>query len=154
MIKITLPTSETLPNSQFFTKITQASTRGDFLVYNDDYTQATLELSTDAFFTIEDAKNIVNAGGEVEGYPIWVEIDKNKFENDSIPLDLFNDIYKDSSEDFKSIPTWESTFKFVKPNKENELSDDSSSKIKFLTSFNSELLNASIVVNDILNKLN
>ena len=152
MIKITLPTSETLPNSQFFTKITQASTRGDFLVYNDDYTQATLELSTDTFFTIEDAKNIVNAGGEVEGYPIWVEIDKNKFENDSIPLELFNDIYKDSSEDIKIIPTWESTFKFVKPNKENSSSD--SSKIKFLTSFNSELLNASIVVHDILNKLN
>lgn len=148
MIKITLPTSETLPNSQFFTKITQASTRGDFLVYNEDYTQATLELSTDAFFTIEDARNIVNAGGEVEGYPVWVEMDKTKFENDSIPLALFNDIYKDHLEEIEVIPTWKSTFKFIEPDKEN------SSKIKFLTSFNSELLNASIVVHDILNELN
>ena len=149
MIKITLPTSETLPGSQFFTKITQASTRGDLLVYNDDYTQATLELSTDIFFTIEDAKNIVNAGGEVEGYPIWVEIDKNKFENDSIPLALFNDIYTDTSADIEVIPTWKSTFKFVEYNNE-----DNSAKVKFLTSFNSELLDASIVVHDILNQDN
>ena len=47
-------------------------------MYNEDYTQATLELSTDTFFTDGDAKKIVQSGGEVEGYLIWIEIDKNK----------------------------------------------------------------------------
>lgn len=39
MTKITLPASETLLESQFFQKITQASLRGDLLVYNEDYTK-------------------------------------------------------------------------------------------------------------------
>lgn len=81
-------------------------------MYNEDYTQATLELSTDTFFTDGDAKKIVQSGGEVEGYLIWIEIDKNKFENDFIPLELFNDIYKDSSAYIEFIPIWKSTLKF------------------------------------------
>lgn len=152
MIKITLPTSETLPESQFFTKITQASTRGDFIVYNDDYTQATLELSTDAFFTIEDAKNIVNAGGEVEGYGFWLEFDKSRYENESIPVELYNILFPTTSETEDTttvnIPTWKQVFHFV-----TEIVDEPN-KVKFLTSFQSEFLIASIVVKYILPFIN
>lgn len=49
MIKITLPKELTLKDSPFFEQILQASTRGDVLVWNADYTVATLTLSTDAF---------------------------------------------------------------------------------------------------------
>ena len=152
MIKITLPTSETLPESQFFTKITQASTRGDFLVYNDNYTQATLELSTDAFFTIEDAKNIVNAGGEVEGYGFWLELDKYRYENESIPVELYNILFPATSESEDTItihiPTWKQIFHFA-----SEIYDESN-KVKFLTSFQSEFLISSIVVKYILPFIN
>ena len=142
MIKITLPTSETLPESQFFTKITQASTRGDFLVYNDDYTQATLELSTDAFFTIEDAKNIVNAGGEVEGYSYWIRIKKTDFENTQIPAALAD--YLNNVEEGIEVatdtplPTYKDVFKFTK-----EVDGD---YIEYLNSANSELLPMSVVM--------
>lgn len=142
MIKITLPTSETLPNSQFFTKITQASTRGDLLVYNDDYTQATLELSTDAFFTIEDAKNIVNAGGEVEGYPYWIRVKKTDFENTQIPAALadYLNSTKEGIEVVTGTPssTYKDVFKFTK-----EVDGD---YIEYLNSANSELLPMSVVM--------
>ena len=138
MIKITLPTSETLPSSQFFTKITQASTRGDFLVYNEDYTQATLELSTDAFFTIEDAKNIVNAGGEVEGYPYWIKVKKTDFENTQIPAALAEFLNIESSEEGKTITTYKDVFKFIR-----EVDDE---YVEYLNSANSELLPMSIVM--------
>lgn len=142
MIKITLPTSETLPGSQFFTKITQASTRGDFLVYNDDYTQATLELSTDAFFTIEDAKNIVNAGGEVEGYSYWIRVKKTDFENTQIPAALA-DYLNNVEEGIEvvtdaSSSTYKDVFKFTK-----EVDGD---YIEYLNSANSELLPMSVVM--------
>lgn len=142
MIKITLPTSETLPGSQFFTKITQASTRGDFLVYNDDYTQATLELSTDTFFTIEDAKNIVNAGGEVEGYSYWIRVKKTDFENTQIPAALAD--YLNSAEEGIEVvtdvqsSTYKDVFKFTK-----EVDGD---YIEYLNSANSELLPMSVVM--------
>ena len=51
MIKITLPKDLTLTSSPFFEQILQASTRGDLLQWNEDYSKATLELSTGAFFT-------------------------------------------------------------------------------------------------------
>lgn len=151
MIKVTLPTNETLPGSQFFQKITQASTRGDFLVYNDDYTQATLELSTDKFFTEEDAKNIVNAGGEVEGFGFWIEMDKSKYETESIPEELYNDLFTindtDENPAIIAYPVWKDIFPFY-----NVVESDSS-KIKLLTSFQSEYLKAFIVVNDVLKNL-
>lgn len=137
-MKITLPTNETLPNSQFFTKITQASTRGDFLVYNEDYTQATLELSTDAFFTIEDAKNIVNAGGEVEGYPYWIKVKKADFENTQIPVALAEFLNIESSEEEKTITTYKDVFRFTR-----EVDDE---YIEYLNSANSELLPMSVVM--------
>ena len=139
MIKITLPTSETLPNSQFFTKITQASTRGDFLVYNEDYTQATLELSTDAFFTIEDARNIVNAGGEVEGYPYWIKVKKTDFENTQIPTALMEFLNIESSEESReTVLTYKDVFRFTR-----EVDDE---YVEYLNSANSELLPMSIVM--------
>lgn len=138
-MKITLPTSETLPNSQFFTKITQASTRGDFLVYNEDYTQATLELSTDAFFTIEDAKNIVSAGGEVEGYPYWIKVKKTDFENTQIPTALMEFLNIESSEESReTVLTYKDVFRFTR-----EVDDE---YVEYLNSANSELLPMSIVM--------
>lgn len=88
MIKITLPKELTFKDSPFFDQILQASSRGDVLVWNDDYTIATLTLSTDAFFTEEDAKAIVEKGGEVEGFAYWTKILKSEFESKKISQEL------------------------------------------------------------------
>lgn len=88
MIKITLPKDLTLKDSPFFDQILQASSRGDVLVWNDDYTIATLTLSTDAFFTAEDAEAIVAKGGEVEGFAYWTKILKSEFESKKISQEL------------------------------------------------------------------
>lgn len=88
MIKITLPKELTLKDSSFFEQILQASSRGDVLVWNDDYTVATLTLSTDAFFTETDAKAIIAKGGEVEGYAYWIKMLKSEFESKKISQEL------------------------------------------------------------------
>lgn len=155
MIKITLPKELTLPTSLFFNQILQASTRGDMLQWNGDYSKATLELSTDAFFTDADAKSIVEQGGEVEGYSYWTRIKKSDFETKTISKELQN--YLNSSfiidpatmpEDVATQametespavaeidpPTFKETFEFVRP------VDGESEYIEFLNSANSELL--------------
>ena len=88
MIKITLPKELTLKDSPFFEQILQASTRGDVLVWNADYTVATLTLSTDAFFTEADAKAIIAKGGEVEGFAYWIKMLKSEFESKKISQEL------------------------------------------------------------------
>ena len=88
MTKIILPKELTLKDSPFFNQILQASSRGDVLVWNDDYTKATLTLSTDAFFTDDDAKAIVEKGGEVEGYAYWTKIRKSDFDTNQISDNL------------------------------------------------------------------
>ena len=143
MIIITLPKDQTLPDSQFFKKITQASIRGDFLEYNSDYSEAKLELSTDVFFTEQDAINIVNAGGEVEGYSFWLEISKSRYESESINSELFKVLYP-NSEVPQVLPTWKQLFKF------NRFESEDSDKIEFLTSFESEFLKSSIVIKYII----
>ena len=90
MIRITLPKDLTLTTSPFFKQILQASTRGDLLQWNEDYSKATLELSTDAFFTDADAKAIIEQGGEVEGYAYWTLIKKSDFETKKISKELQN----------------------------------------------------------------
>ena len=155
MIKITLPKDLTLTSSPFFEQILQASTRGDLLQWNGDYSKATLELSTGAFFTDTDAKAIIEQGGEVEGYAYWTLIKKSDFETKKISKDLQN--YLNSSfiidpvtlsEDELSLaaenkspaiadiepPTLKETFPFTRSVKDNP------EYIEFLNSANSELL--------------
>lgn len=142
MIKITLQKELTLKDSPFFSQILQASTRGDVLVWNDDYTKATLILSTNEFFTDKDAEDIVNAGGEVEGYPYWIRVKKTDFENTQIPADL-EDYLNNVEEGIEVVTytqslTYKDVFKFTK-----EADGD---YIKYLNSANSELLPMSLTL--------
>lgn len=155
MIKITLPKNLTLTTSPFFKQILQASTRGDLLQWNEDYSKATLELSTGAFFTDTDAKAIIEQGGEVEGYAYWTLIKKSDFETKRISKDLQNFLNSSFvvdpatlSEDELALatenespaiadiepPTLKETFAFTR------LVEDNPEYIEFLNSANSELL--------------
>lgn len=161
MIKITLPKDLTLTSSPFFKQILQASTRGDLLQWNGDYSEATLELSTDAFFTDADAKAIVENGGEVEGYAYWTKIKKSDFETQTIskklqdflnssfildPSTMSEDILTQSLETESPAvvdidpPTLKQTFEFTRP------VDGDSEYIEYLNSANSELLPMSLSI--------
>lgn len=163
MIKITLPKELTLKNSPFFDQILQASSRGDVLVWNDDYTIATLTLSTDAFFTEEDAKAIVAKGGEVEGFAYWTKILKSEFESKKISQELsdyleahpIGNYVPDYSEQedaneieaqaasvetpvVEELPTYRNTFEFVRD------VEGESDYIEYLNSANAEFLPMSL----------
>lgn len=139
MIKITLPKELTLKDSPFFEQILQASTRGDVLVWNSDYTIATLTLSTDAFFTESDAKAIIAKGGEVEGYAYWIKMLKSEFESKKISKELSDylethpignyvpdyseqeesseaaiQVASENEETAAELPTYQNTFGFVR----------------------------------------
>ena len=162
MIKITLPKNLTLKDSPFFDQILQASSRGDVLVWNDDYTIATLTLSTDAFFTEEDAKAIVAKGGEVEGFAYWTKILKSEFESKKISKELsdyldahpIGNYVPDYSEQEDSeiavqtasieapvveeMPTYQDTFNFIRD------VEGESDYIEYLNSANAEFLPMSL----------
>lgn len=156
MTKITLPKELTLKDSPFFTQILQASSRGDVLVWNDDYTKATLTLSTDAFFTDEDAKAIIAKGGEVEGYPYWSKVKKTDFENTQIPAILLTYLNEhdggqgtsnnESLNQSPSILTYGNVFEFTRPVLEtNEHGDIIETEyIEYLNSTNHEYLPMSV----------
>lgn len=156
MTKITLPKDLTLKDSPFFEQILQASSRGDVLVWNDDYTKATLTLSTDAFFTDEDAKAIIAKGGEVEGYPYWSKVKKTDFENTQIPAVLVAYLNeRDDEQDIGdnefstqslSIPTYSDVFEFTRPVLETNENGDmvETEYIEYLNSAEHEYLPMSI----------
>ena len=152
MIKITLPKELTLKDSPFFEQILQASTRGDILTWNEDYSKATLTLSTNTFFSDEDAKLIVEKGGNVEGYPFWIKIKKADFESKQISKDLIeylNIINIDNSASESSeinslenvVLTYKDIFNFVREDKEDN------NYIYFLNSANSEYLPMNLTFN-------
>ena len=163
MIKITLPKELTLKDSQFFEQILQASSRGDVLVWNDDYTIATLTLSTDAFFTEADAKAIIAKGGEVEGYAYWIKMLKSEFESKKISQELSDyleahpignyvpdyseqeesseasiQVASENEEAVSELPTYQNTFDFVRD------VHGESDYIKYLNSANAEFLPMSL----------
>lgn len=155
MTKITLPKELTLKDSPFFEQILQASSRGDVLIWNDDYTKATLTLFTDAFFTDEDAKAIIAKGGEVEGYAYWTKMLKSDFDNSQISETLINYLGNISNSESVStqsldspVNTYKETFKFVRPimttNENGEKVE--SEYIEYLNSTNNEYLPMSITL--------
>ena len=163
MIKITLPKELTLKDSPFFDQILQASTRGDVLVWNADYTIATLTLSTDAFFTESDAKAIIAKGGEVEGYAYWIKMLKSEFESKKISKELSDyleahpignyvpdyseqeesseasiQVASENEEAVSELPTYQNTFDFVRD------VQGESDYIEYLNSANAEFLPMSL----------
>lgn len=163
MIKITLPKELTLKDSPFFDQILQASTRGDVLVWNSDYTIATLTLSTDVFFTESDAKAIIAKGGEVEGYAYWIKMLKSEFESKKISQELSDyleahpisnyvpdyseqeesseasiQVASENEEAVSELPTYQNTFDFVRD------VQGESDYIEYLNSANAEFLPMSL----------
>ena len=150
MIKITLPKELTLKTSPFFEQILQASSRGDVLIWNNDYTKATLTLSTDAFFSDEDAKAIIAKGGEVEGYPYWIKVKKTDFETTQIPVVLYNFLNNEQQSDINTqsleLPTYKDVFTYVRPVLEENSCGDmvETEYLEYLNSTNYEYLPMSI----------
>lgn len=81
MIKLTLPRNTVIPGGLFFDQVVEASLRGNKINYIDSFTTAVLLLETNEFFSKNDIINIINSGGDVEQYPIYVRMTKEKYDN-------------------------------------------------------------------------
>lgn len=146
MIKLTLPRETAIQGGLFFEQVTEAANRGCKLTWNHDYTFAIQILDTDIFFNEEYARSIVECGGDVEEYLVHLTIDKDKFENDTIPDLLIDYLQLDVSEE-NPAPKYKDIFTFAEPifdtdEQGNKL--DTYSKYSVINSVNSELLPISI----------
>ena len=81
MIKLTLPRNTVTPGGLFFDQVVEASLRGNKIKYIDNFNTAILLLETNEFFSKNDIINIINSGGDVEQYPIYVRMTKEKYDN-------------------------------------------------------------------------
>lgn len=79
MIKVTAPSALFTPDSPFFSFITWASNYG-YKVTPDANGNSIINLPADGSFTIAQALQVVASGGEVEGYPIYIEMTQTKYE--------------------------------------------------------------------------
>ena len=78
-IKITVPRETAIKGGKFFNEICEACNRGSILKWNEDYTKASLDVDTKAFLTIDNIKDILDAGGEVENCPLTVIMPETDF---------------------------------------------------------------------------
>jgi hypothetical protein len=95
MTKLILPKETIRPNGVFFSQMLEATARGCTLLWNSDYTFAELFLDTTVFLTKEDIVNIINAGGDIEGLPVTVDIDKETYDTGLVDTKIVN--YVDSN---------------------------------------------------------
>lgn len=148
MIKLTLPKETAVQGGLFFEQVTEAANRGCKLEWNQDYTFAVQFLDTDIFFNEDYARSIVECGGDVEGYLVNLTIEKDKFENDTIPNFLIEYLNIQVSEE-SPAPKYKDVFNFAKPIYDidtdgNQL--DTYSSYSVINSVNSELLPMSITL--------
>lgn len=76
MTKLELVPETVRSGGEFFSKVLEASLRGVSLSYNRDYSKAIMHLDTLKFFTKNDANDIINSGGDVYYFPIYIKIPK------------------------------------------------------------------------------
>lgn len=84
MTTITVPLSTVRPNGEFFQQTTEAvSFRGGSIEYNDD--TAIVKLLDIDFFDLVEFNKVLNAGGEVEYYPLKVRVLEDTYANGIVP---------------------------------------------------------------------
>lgn len=84
MTTITVPLSTVRPNGEFFQQTTEAvSFRGGSIEYNGD--TAIVKLSDIDFFDLVEFNKVLDAGGEVECYPLKVRVTEEIYANGIVP---------------------------------------------------------------------
>lgn len=111
MTTITVPLSTVRPNGEFFQQTTEAvSFRGGSIEYNDD--TAIVKLLDIDFFDLVEFNKVLNAGGEVEYYPLKVRVSEDTYINGIVP-----DNVKESLGIDKEIETkWSEVFLMTEDN--------------------------------------
>lgn len=111
MTTITVPTSTVRPDGQFFQQVSEAvSLRGGSIEYNGD--TATVKLLDVDFFDLTEFNKVLNAGGEVECYPLKVRITNDVYENGIIPENVAEALELDITVETK----WNEIFMMMKEN--------------------------------------
>lgn len=147
MIKLTLPRETVIKTGIFFEQITEAANRGCTLNWNSDYSFATLILDTTAFFTDLDVINIINSGGEVEGYTMRVKMTVDHYNTGIVPLEF--EEYNEIGESIIVKKTYKDVFGMAIPF--TITNDITAPEYEVIMSSNNELLKCSDVIKIINN---
>lgn len=110
VINVRVPTQYSVPKSNpldlspnFFEKLLIASTRGLFAADGSDGWSELRGIKNLSMFSWDDVKDIVAAGGDVEGYPAFLEMDESKFDD---PVPSFVPDHEDSEGNPVSWRSW------------------------------------------------
>ena len=106
-IKITIPRNTATKGGRFFNEICEACNRGSILVWNEDYTKASLIVDTKAFLDVNNVRDILEEGGEVENYPFEIKMsveDYNTLVADERIIKSFNTYVEEPEIDTSDIP--------------------------------------------------
>lgn len=93
--KENLPKETIIPNGGILFANVRNYSKRCTLLWNSDYTFAELFLGTTVFLTKEDIVNIINDGGDIEGLPVTVDIDKETYDTGLVDTRIIN--YVDSN---------------------------------------------------------
>ena len=108
MAKITVPKELVLTGGAFKDKL------GDLVLWNKALATHTngvaiidgLEDRTLELLTLQDLKDIVTAGGDIEGVRLWIKLTEAKYNNDLVPIDYPNSQSFDENETRKTWAKW------------------------------------------------
>lgn len=157
-IKITIPRETAIKGGKFFNEICEACNRGSVLEWNEDYTKASLIVDTKAFLDIDNVKDILTAGGEVENYPFEIIMTEEQYDSSYADENVIKSLPSYTvapevsladipEEDLNRIsiesPETKDTFKFNNLFKLTQKLDNGN--IKVTSSYNLEYLPASAV---------
>lgn len=142
MTIITVPLSTVRPNGEFFQQTTEAvSFRGGSIEYNVD--TAVVKLLDIDFFDLVEFNKVLNAGGEVEFYPLKVRVTEEVCANGIVPDNIKEALGIDKDVETK----WNEVFLIV----ENNVSDVG--YVSMLLSYQNEWIKGSVakLVSEALN---
>ena len=133
MTIITVPLSTVRPNGEFFQQTTEAvSFRGGSIEYSGD--TAIVKLLDIDFFDLVEFNKVLNAGGEVEYYPLKVRITQEVYTNGMISESI-----KEALEIDKDVKTkWNEAFLMT----EDDVSDVG--YVSMLLSYQNEWIKGSV----------
>lgn len=149
MITLKLLKNTVVQGGQFFDQVTEAANRGCKLTWNMERTFATQVLDTKEFITDSNVVDIINSGGEVNGYIFKMNFAKDKFENDSIPKVLADYLNISLDEENTTYPLFKDVFTFAEPVydvDENEQQLETFSNYLVINSVNGKLLPMSLTL--------
>ena len=142
-VVITYPAETVVSGGSLFNVALQSTLYGHYLTHGADSDTVVQNLPNELLLNVEDVKAIVNAGGEVEGYPLYAKMTREEYTTKLVGLDLEGE-YMLCDEAFPFTYTPEASPAEV--SSETGLSTQSetdSDDIYVLSSYNSEYLPAS-----------